>query len=222
MRGCRWWLLISLLWIVPVQAQTPTPVIEMGLNLVQNTITASQSVIHTAKWLLELARLPSFVLLQGEFAEDLLTLQRLVADGQAIGMDVRSLEAQLSLFNLASAPMTSQDYRRRMGEIRVQVFQGYSYAMRTQTLIATTLRTVQHMTKLLRDVSDALGGMQSSQTLAQHQGQLIQVQSELKLQTAAFQHAEAVEQLAAPLTEQAMENINQSLWADWEAGDVGL
>jgi hypothetical protein len=197
-------------------------VIEIGLNLFQNSITAAQTTIHTAKWILELTALPEFVLAQGEFAEDLATLATLVREGQAIGMDVRSLESQLRFFALDTAPSTSSEYAMRMGEIRQQVVLSYSYAMRTQTLIETTLRTVRHVMSLMRDVASAVGGLQSAQAIAQHEEQLVQVQNELKLQTAAFQHAEAVEQLSGPLTEQTMININEKVWADWEDGDVGL
>jgi hypothetical protein len=213
---------MSLVWPGMGWASTPTPVIEVGLNLVQNSITAAQTVIHTAKWVLELTALPEFVLAQGEFAEDLATLSRLVSDGQAIGMDVRSLEQQLQFFALDTAPRTSMEYAMRMGEIRQQVFLSYSYAMRTQTLIDTTLRTVRHVMVLMRDAASALGGLQSSQAIAQHEEQLVQIASELKVQTAAFDHATSVEQLSGPLTEQSMININETIWSDWADGDVGL
>jgi hypothetical protein len=191
-------------------------------NLAQNTITATEAVIHTAKWVLEQMGLPAFALLEGAWLEDLATLEQLVSEGQQVGMDLTSLQAQLSLLSLDSATSTSTAYAMHVGEIRWVVNQSYSYAMRTQTLIATTLNTIRHVTTLMNDVMVAVGAMQANQTMAQKQAQLVQIQSELKLQTSAFQHAEALDRLSGPLIEQSSLNMSQAMWADWAQGDIGL
>jgi len=211
---------MSLLWARPSLAQLP--VVEVGLNLVQNTITATQSLVHTAKWILELTGLPTVILTTGEFAEDLATLTRLVQEGQSVGMDLASLQAQLKFFELEAAPETSQGLYERANAIRGVVFLAYSFAMRTQTLIATTLRTTRHVMRLLKDMAVAVGVLQADQSIAQHTAELVQIESELKLSTSAFQHAESLEALEGPLFEQGVVNINKKVWEDWEKGDTGL
>jgi hypothetical protein len=192
------------------------------LNLFQNTISATEAVVNTTKWVLEQLGLPAFVLAEGAFAEDLATLERLVHEGQAVGMDVTSLQAQLALFALEAAPMTSTGYAEHIGEIRFVVNQAYGYAMRTQTLIRTILGTIRHVTVLLGDVMSVVGGVQAKQAIAQYEAQLVQIQSELKLQTSAFQRAQTAERLTGPFIEQSSINLSNAAWEGWAEGDVGL
>jgi len=197
-------------------------VVEVGANLTQNTITAVQSVLHTASWALELLGLPGFVVQSGAFAEDMATLQVIIADGQALAWDVGSLQAQIDgLFNLESAPMTSHDFAERMAEVRQVVFLSYSYAMRTQTLIMTTLNTINDVLTLAGDIAAVVGGVQGTQTIAQHQAKLVQLQSEMKVETTAFQRAKSMQALAEPLIEQSIKNINHGVLDDWAEGDTG-
>jgi len=158
----------------------------------------------------------------GAFAEDMATLQVIIADGQALAWDVGSLQAQIDgLFNLESAPMTSHDFAERMAEVRQVVFLSYSYAMRTQTLIMTTLNTINDVLTLAGDIAAVVGGVQGTQTIAQHQAKLVQLQSEMKVETTAFQRAKSMQALAEPLIEQSIKNINHGVLDDWAEGDTG-
>jgi conjugal transfer/entry exclusion protein len=215
-------LLMSLAGPAPGHAYSAVPVVEVGVNLAQNTITATQSLIHTAKWVLELTGLPTFILAEEAFLDDLATLQRIVQEGQQVGFDLTSLQAQLRLFALDTAPATSAGFAEQMGEIRSVVNQTYAYAMRTQTMIGTVLNTVRHISTLLRDVMSAVGGLQAGQTIAQYEAQLVTLQSQLQVQTSAFHHAESLDRLTSPFIEQSSDNISRTIWSDWAEGDRGL
>jgi hypothetical protein len=208
---------LGLVW--PAEAQLP---VVDKLNLFQNTISATEALVNTAKWVLELTGLPTFILAEGAFLEDLATLEQIVQDGQAVGMGINSLQRQLALFGLDTAPFTSTGLALGSGEIRSVVNQSYGYAMRTQTLIRTLLNVIRHVGVLINDVRVAVGGLQASQAMAQKQAQLIALQSQLNVQTSAFQHAESVEQLSGPWIEQSSQHMSSTMWADWAEGDIGL
>jgi hypothetical protein len=174
-----------------------------SIAIAANTVaTATNTATIIEKWVAQLTALGGFVVQTSEFKQDL-----------AIGMDVQSLRAQLAFFQLDGAPSTSLEFAERMTLVRGIVFECYSYALRTQTLISTTLSTVQHVLTLAEDIAQAIGGLQSTQVIAQYEAQLVQMQSEMKLQNAAFQHAQAVAQLSEPLIEQSIRNINEAVWS---------
>jgi hypothetical protein len=182
-------------------------------NLTQTTTSATNLVIHTAQWALNLIGLPEFAVAAGSFIQSMATLQQIVADAQALGFDIMSLQAQLStLFDLSSAPGTSGEFAMRMGEIRFLVMLAYGYAMRTQTLITTTIETVTDAMTLATHVMVVLGVVQGTQAIAQYQQQLLLVQSELKVATTGYYRAKSVEAMTEPMIEQSIRNINEVIW----------
>jgi hypothetical protein len=156
-------LLASLILGLP-RSEAAIPVVEVGAQLantantsIQSTITAVQTVAMVLNQILELSGLDSFVL-EGEWREDVVLIEQLVAEGQQLSWDLVSLDAQLrSLFALESAPTTAVGFSQRMGEIRVIIVESYSYAMRTQVLIQTALRTVKHLLALVDRVREFKG-----------------------------------------------------------------
>ena len=89
------------------------PVIEIGANLTQNSITATQSVItaieavlQTANQVLELTPVDE-IIVGGQIAEDLALLAEIMVSAELVWYDLQSLEAQITmLFGLDNAPDT--------------------------------------------------------------------------------------------------------------------
>jgi len=188
------------------------PVIDAA-NLVQNSTSATNLVIHTAQWALNLLGLPEFAVAAGSFIESMASLQQIVTDAQALGFDIMTVQAQLnSLLSLESAPATSREFAMRMGEMRFLVMLAYGYAMRTQTLITTTIETVADAMTLATHVMVVLGVVQGTQVIAQYQQQLLLVQSELKVATTSYYRAKSVEAMTEPMIEQSIQNINEVIW----------
>lgn len=187
-------------------------------NLFQNTITAVQStisaveaVIHTAKWIIEQTPLDELAL-GGEWAADMAQLEALVREAQALGYDVGSLMTMINTwFSLESAPDNTTDLQIRLFEIRRQVSLGYIYAMRTQTLIQTAIRTVNHLLRIFEQISALLGNLSGQQNLAQHLTKLVQLETEAKVSTTAFQRAQSLERITEPLLLESLERINTNI-----------
>jgi conjugal transfer/entry exclusion protein len=212
---CLLALLLLSLWSRPASAQFP--VIDTA-NLFQNTITAVQStisaveaVIHTAKWIIEQTPLDELAL-GGEWAADMAQLEALVREAQALGYDVGSLMTMINtLFSLESAPDNTTDLQIRLFEIRRQVSLGYIYAMRTQTLIQTAIRTVNHLLRIFEQISALLGNLSGQQNLAQQLTKLVQLETEAKVSTTAFQRAQSLERITEPLLLESLERINTNI-----------
>jgi hypothetical protein len=207
-------LLLSL-WSRSVSAQLA--VIDTA-NLFQNTVTAVQTtisaveaVIHTAKWVIEQTPLDELAL-RGEWAADMAQLEALVRESQALGYDVGSLMSMVNtLFSLDSAPDNTTDLQLRLFEIRRQVSLGYIYAMRTQMLIQTAIRTVNHLLRIYEQIDALLGNLSGQQNLAQHLTKLVQLETEAKVTSTAFQRAQSLERITEPLILESLERINTNI-----------
>jgi hypothetical protein len=207
-------LLLSL-WSRSVSAQLA--VIDTA-NLFQNTVTAVQTtisaveaVIHTAKWVIEQTPLDELAL-GGEWAADMAQLEALVRESQALGYDVGSLMSMVNtLFSLDSAPDNTTDLQLRLFEIRRQVSLGYIYAMRTQMLIQTAIRTVNHLLRIYEQIDALLGNLSGQQNLAQHLTKLVQLETEAKVTSTAFQRAQSLERITEPLILESLERINTNI-----------
>jgi conjugal transfer/entry exclusion protein len=175
-----------------------------------------------ANQLLDLEELGAWALDDGTWAEDLQQIQEIVSQAEGLAWDVESLNAQITqLFGLDSAPMTSLEFRERQAEIRRYLYQSWSYAMRTQTLIRTLLSTVDHILGLYDSVQGIIGNKQGLQTMAQYQAKIVQTLAEMNLHTAAMHRAQSVQGINDPLIAQSINNINHGVLDDWAEGDTG-
>ena len=155
------------------------------------------------------------IALGDEYAAELAALGAIIEEAQALGYDLGSLQFQVTtLFSLDTAPDSAQGLKERLAEMRRVVVASYVYAMRTQTLLRTTLSTVRHLTRLVSLIGGLLGNMQSNQTLAQMEGTLTKKLTELQVQTVAYQRAQSVERLTEPLTIESIHRINEAIMAD--------
>jgi conjugal transfer/entry exclusion protein len=184
-------------------------------NLVQNLVTAIQTVLIVANQVLELTGLDEIVL-GDEFRGDMDDLGAIIQEAQGLSYDVGSLQAQIqTLFSLDTAPDNTTELRQRLIEIRRVVFLSYSYAMRTQTLLATTLRTVQRLMRLVGLIGDFLGNMQANQDMNQISATITEQLAKLQVQTAAYELAQSVERLTETLTIESLHRINEQLMSDY-------
>jgi len=86
--------------------------------------------------------------------------------------------------------------------------------MRTQTLLATTLRTIERLTALVATISDYLGNMQANQTMSQFNATVTEQLSKLQVQTAAFERAQSVEKITVPLVLESLDRIHEQIMSD--------
>jgi len=213
-QGRRLLLVVCLLIVCPTPpAQAQLQVLDAA-NLLQNVVTAVQTVLIVANQVLDLTGLDE-IALGDEYADELEALGAIIEEAQALGYDLASLQAQVTtLFSLDTAPDSAQGLRERLTEIRRVVFDSYVYALRTQTLLRTSLSTVRHLTRLVSMIGDLIGNRQSNQTLAQMEGTLTKKLTELQVQTVAYQRAQSVERLAEPLTIESIHRINKAIMED--------
>ena len=206
-------VLLLLLSARTAQAQG-IPVFDAA-NLVQNVVQAIQTILMVANQVLELTPLDEIVL-GDTFDSDLDDLGAIIDAAQGLSYDVRSLQAQItSLFHLTSAPNNSRDLQRRLAEIRRVVFDSYVYALRTQTLLRTTLSAIRHLKALVGAIGEYLGNMQGNQSLSQVESTIAETLARLQVQSAAYERAQSVERLTEALTIESIHRINEQLMFDW-------
>ena len=161
-------LAVCLLLASRHMAHAQLPVVDVA-NLGQNTITALESVLTTiqtilieANQILELTPLDD-IAVAGGIAEDMALLGEIATQIEGLSYDWSSLQAQINgLFHLSSAPATRDGLTARIQEFKTLKYQCYSYAARTQTLLKTAIRTVDHLTGLLENIAHLIGNMQGN------------------------------------------------------------
>jgi conjugal transfer/entry exclusion protein len=208
-------LLLVGLWSIPRPSEAILGVgdavydVAVHFETITTAIMTTETVVNQ---IIDLMPLESIAVAEG-YVDDMQTLARLVKQAQGLAFEVESVEAQINaLFGLESAPETSEGFAGRMAEIGQMVSLSYSYAIRTQTLIQSVIRTIDHAVALVETIGEVIGTLQSGQTIAQATSKLVQLESEMKVQTTAFQRAQSVQAIAEPLIEQSLRNINQAVW----------
>jgi hypothetical protein len=195
-------------------ARAQLPVAEVGQNLTYNGIQAAETVFQTAQWILDLAPLEDYIFPEGA-AEDLAQLSALAEEAEAVSFGLSSTQAQLTaLFSLESAPTTSYEFRERVTEINRTLFQTYSYAMRTQSLLLTTIHTVEHILGFIEIVAGLTGKLSAQQTLAQQLGKLQQLHAEANVQRSAFERAKSLEGVTPGVLQQGIYHITDAMMED--------
>lgn len=181
----------------------------------QTAISAAQSIIHTANWVLDLTGLDG-VLGAKEYYEDLMTMQMLLRDARAIAGDIGSIARQVNhLFSLNTAPDNTSDWYKRQQEIDQTLWDVYSYATATQRLVATIDHTITHIRQFWDRIGALIGDRQTLQSLNESQAKMIQAQEKNALMTAAFERAETYQRLQEPLRRESWRRINEQLMGDY-------
>jgi conjugal transfer/entry exclusion protein len=191
-------------------------------NLVQNSITAVESVlttieetIQTAQGVLNLTLLES-IISTGGLLEDMALLGQLVEEASQISRDLDSLQAQINvLMHWESAPDTRDGLTARLEEFKRLKQELYTYAARVQTLMRTAITTVRHMQMLLETLAQLIGNLQGQQVVAQHAAAMHKHLANLSVQQGAYYQAKALDKLAEGVTIESIRKIQQRRMDDW-------
>ena len=205
-------LVLALGWCAPAQAQLA--VIDAA-NFTQNLIQAGQAIIMVANQVLELTGLDDIVL-GDDLGADLGQLQELGQDAQGLQADLANIQLHIALlFDLQTAPNSSAALREQLAAIRQLTWQAYVDALRTESLLQSSVSALRHMVRLIEGLGAFLGNQQANQTLAQMESKLTVELIKLRTQTAAFHRAQALDRLERPLIEQSLRNINDAIMEDY-------
>jgi len=156
------------------------------------------------------------LILGDDFRGDMDELGSIIEQAQGLSYDLGSLNSQIqALFSLDAAPRTTTALAERLTEIRRVRWEAQTYALRTHTLLQTTVRTVQRLTALVATISDFVGNMQGNQTMSQVQTTITEQLAKMQVQSAAFERAETIDKLTEPLIQKSLENITEDVNRDY-------
>jgi hypothetical protein len=205
-------LLLVVGWGPRAEAQL---LVQDNANLVQNIIQAVQMVLSVANQILELTGFGSIVM-GDDIAEDYGTLEEVIVAARGLSADIQNIQLQVTLlFNLSTAPNGTTALTQRMAEIRRLTMEIYLDAIRTQSLLRSTLSALRNAVRLMEALGDLLGNMQGNQTLAQWDARLTVELLKLKASTEAYQRAHIIHQMEEPLTIQSLYRIQEAIMADY-------
>jgi P-type conjugative transfer protein TrbJ len=213
--------LVLALWFLPKSSSAQLLVYDPA-NWGENVITAAESVLTTIQTILieinqitDLTPLDDIAVAAG-IAGDMALLGQLVTEAQGLSYDLGSLQAQINgLFSLDTAPDTRDGLTERLALIKATKYECYTYAAKTQTLLQTALRTVDHLQGLLDTLGAIIGNMQGNQTIGQLQTTAAKHLANLDVQLAAFQRAETVDKLSEALILESVQKIQAKRMEDW-------
>jgi hypothetical protein len=213
-----WWLGVVVVGLMARFGWGAVPVEEVGPQLLQSSITAVQSTIsaveavfHSAKWVLEQSPFGELVAAE-DLAAEVEQYQVLLDEAMGLGYDLGSLNTMVqTMFALDTAPGTTAELQARLWEVRRHVSQGYIYAMRTQTLLQTGQRAIRRTLRLYGRIMEVFGNLSGKQQLAEHLTQLVQLETEAKIASTAFQRAQSLERTTEPMILESLERINEGV-----------
>lgn len=216
-------LLALSLWVTPVSAQlvvhdpgnaalNSITAGQTTLTAIQSTITAIEAVLQSGYMVLELTPADGLVG-AGGLMEDMATLGDLVTQAEGLSYDVSQLQSQIAdLFNLDNPPTTTTLLRERLAEVRRLRHQGYTYAMKVQTLLTTAGRTAEHVMGLLDTIMGFVGQMSANQRISESQQVLNKSMANMQVTTAAYERAGSVDKMEELLTIESLHRINDLVW----------
>ena len=159
---------------LPRLAHAQIPVTDVG-NLFQNTIQALQTVLMVGNQVRELTGLGEIVL-GDDMTTELGNIQEIMQEAGGLGADVDTILLQLtSLFDLGKAPSSTRALQERLAAIRRLTVRVYVDALRTQTLLQSSLSALRHLVRLIEAIGAFVGNKQGNQTLAQMEGSVPQL-----------------------------------------------
>jgi conjugal transfer/entry exclusion protein len=202
-------------WRGPAHAQVvaPLPVIDVA-NLAQNIAQWVQLVLQVANQVLELTPVDE-IILSGEFTSTLDELSVIITEAIGLSYDIGSLNAQISvLFDLDTAPDNMTLLKERLAEIKRVAWDCHVYALRTQTLVRTTLSALQHLLRLAEAIGSVIGNMQANQTMTQVQSTMTELLAKIQVQMATYDRSRSVEHITQEMTLESLRRIHLEIMAD--------
>jgi conjugal transfer/entry exclusion protein len=206
---------LVLVWVSLSAAQLPvTDAGNLAVNTttsIQSVITAIQTVLIEANQILELT--PADVITGDGIAEDMSMLGEIVQQAEGLSYDVGALQGQIaSLFGLEDPPSSTSMLRERLMEIRTIRHQSYAYAMKTQTLLMTASRTVEHVIALLGSIGEYVGNLSANQRMSEAQHVINKTLANQQVSTMAYQRAGSVDKMEELLIDASLDAINTYIW----------
>jgi hypothetical protein len=190
------------------------PVVD-ATNLVQNTIQAVQTVLMVANQILELTGLDGFTM-SDDIRAEYGALEEVIVAARGLSADIQTIQLQVTLlFDLQTAPNNTRDLTVRLAEIRRLTMQIYLDAIRTQSLLRSTLSALRNAVRLMEALGDLVGNMQGNQTLAQWDARLSVELLKLKTSTEAYQRAHIIHQMEGPYMTESLYRIQEAVDVDY-------
>ena len=103
------------------------------------------------------------------------------------------------LFDLNTAPDTRTGLDARLQEMKSLMYDIRVYAIRTQSLVWTIQRTIEHINSLVSRIEGFVGNLQSQQTIAQMDTTVSKTLALIEVQQAAYQRSDTVDKLSEAL-----------------------
>ena len=215
-RLCLVTVLVWLGWAWPASAQLAgvQPVIEVGEQLLQTTITAVESVLQTLNQILELTPVDEFIL-SADFHSSLDEMALIFSDASALILDLNRLNSQIQvLFDLDTAPADMRSLNLRLAEIRRVKHENTIFTLRVQTLIRTTISALTHLRRILEALQTLLGNMQANQNIAQIQLTQTELLAKIQMQSSTYYFNESLVRITETLTIESLHRIQEQIMAD--------
>jgi conjugal transfer/entry exclusion protein len=195
----------------PMVVYDPANFSQNSITAVQSVITAIQTVLIEANQILELT--PADGITGDGISEDMAMLGEIIQQAEGLSYDVSQLQAQIAdLFGLENPPSSTAMLRERLTEIRTIRHQCYTYAMKTQTLLMTASRTVEHVIALLGSIGEYIGNLSANQRMSEAQHVLNKTLANQQVSTMAYQRAGSVDKMEEMLIEASLNAINNYVW----------
>jgi hypothetical protein len=218
-RLCLLTVILWLGWVVPASAQLAgvQPVVEVGQQLIQTTITAVEAVLQTLNQILELTPVDEFIL-SDDFQSSLDEMALILSEGSALILDLHRLNSQIQvLFDLETAPVDMRTLNRRLADIRRLKHENTIFTLRVQTLIRTTISALTHLRKILEALHRLLGNMQANQNMAQIQATQTELLAKIQMQSSTYYFNESLVRISDLLTIESLYRIHEQIMADHPA-----
>jgi conjugal transfer/entry exclusion protein len=215
--SCHRWrigsVLLVLLVSLPLQARAQVAALVFDpTNWSANMAQVAQSILIVANQILDLTAIGEIVIA----ADDVGELAGIIEEASALKYDFVQLHNQVVvLFDLNTAPDTRTGLDARLQEMKSLMYDIRVYAIKTQSLVGTIQRTIEHMNSLVSRIEGFVGNLQSQQTIAQMETTVSKTLALIEVQQAAYQRSDTVDKLSEALVIESINRINQKRIADW-------
>jgi hypothetical protein len=163
------------------------------------------------------------LIVAGGIAEDMAALADIWSQASGLSYDLSSLNTQITvLFDLDTAPDTREGLDARLLELKRTAYEVRVFALRTQTLAQTVLRTVDHLLGLLDSISAFVGNMQANQRIMEAQSTVVKTLAVMDTHTAAYHRAETADKLAEALIIESVRRIECRRLDGWPGMEAYL
>jgi conjugal transfer/entry exclusion protein len=205
--------LLVLLLSLPLQARAQFAALVFDpTNWSANMAQVAQSILIVANQILDLTAIGAIVIA----ADDVRELSEIIEAASALKYDFVQLHHQVViLFDLKTAPDTRTGLDARLQEIKDLMYETRVYAMRTQSLVWTIQRTIEHINSLVSRIEGFVGNLQAQQTVAQMETTVSKTLALIEVQQAAYQRSDTVDKLSEALVLESITRINRKRIEDW-------